>query len=360
MKMDREGGSGIRTIFSIIAVVVVISALVISAVIYLESRKEEKGENELIIYSYDSFQSWGLAGEVIPIFEEKYGYNVTLRTMGDAGNVLARLAIEKDKPVADLVIGIDNSMARKARKLDLLERYEPEGLSNVKEGLVFDPDGYLTPYDYGYIAIICNGEMMEDRELPFPLDLQDLADPVYDDSIMFPDPVTSSTGSSFLIWASSVAGGNRSELFEDLSGNSYNVFGTWDAMYTAFQAGEAPIAISYGLDTASEIMWAEDPDSVTTVTVVPDYQGYRQIEGAGIVNGAGNREAAELFLDFMLSDDFQSRVGYNVMLPVVDGTFVEQIYTEHGKYASEHVEPGQAEIEEMWDTWLADWENAFT
>lgn len=358
--MNDNGISAIRTTVSIVAAVLILAALAVSAVVYLESRDDDDDVNTLVIYSYDSFESWGLADAVIPVFEEEYGINVTLRTMGDAGNVMARLAIEKEDPVADLVIGIDNSMLHKAKDLNLLETYKPDGLSSVDPELVFDPEGYLTPYDYGYIAIICNGEMMEDLSLPYPDSILDLADPVYEDSIMFIDPVTSSTGSSFLIWASAVAEGDRSSFFSDLSSNSFNVYGTWDAMYAAFQAGEAPIAISYGLDTASEMMWAEDPDSVTTVTIVPDEEGYRQMEGAGIVNDAGNRDAAEDFLDFMLTPAFQEKVGYNVMLPVVDGTPVDQIYLDNGEFAGSHVEPDQETIDENWETWLSDWEQAFS
>jgi thiamine transport system substrate-binding protein len=279
--------------------------------------------------------------------------------MGDAGNVMARLAVERSDPVADLVIGIDNSMLHKAVELDLLEPYLPAGLQNVKEGLVFDREGYLTPYDSGYIAIICNSEMMKERDLPYPDSLLDLADPIYEDSIMFVDPVISSTGSSFLIWASVMSGQNRSAFFRDLNDNSFNVFATWDAMYAAFRAGEAPMAISYGLDTASEIMWAEDPETVTTVTVVPEDEGYRQIEGAGIVKGTDSREEAEEFLEFMLTTEFQSRVGVNVMLPVVRGVPVDHAYLDHGAFATTHREADQDDIAENWDLWLSEWENAF-
>lgn len=357
--MKDDGRSTVRTAVSISIIVLILFALVISAVVYLESRDREEGNADLVIYSYDSFQSWGLSEAVIPLFKEKYDLNVTLHTMGDTGNVLARLVLEKDRHLADLVIGVDNSMLHRALDEDLLQTYIPTGISDVASDLVFDPDGYLTPYDYGYLAIICNSEMMDERGLPYPDSLLDLADPVYKDSIMFTDPITSSTGSSFLIWASSVSGDDRSEFFESLSRNSFNVYGTWDAMYSAFHAGEAPLAISYGLDTASEMMYAEDPESVTTITIVPENEGYRQIEGAGIVKGSRNREAAELFLEFMLSDDFQSRVGKNVMLPVVEGATVDSLYLEHGSFATSHVEPDQTEIIENWDTWLSDWEDAF-
>jgi thiamine transport system substrate-binding protein len=198
--------------------------------------------------------------------------------------------------------------------------------------------------------------MMEERDLPYPLSVLNLSQDVYDDQIMLIDPATSSTGSSFLIWAASAAGGDLDEYLSDLSDNQFNVFPTWDGMYNAFQNGEAPMGISYGLDTASDHYFA---GSSTTMTIVPENEGYRQIEGAGILKGARNREMAEMFIEFMLTDDFQSRVGYNVMLPVVPGTFVEPLYLEHGQWAETHIEPTQAEIMEDYPDWFSSWEDAF-
>jgi thiamine transport system substrate-binding protein len=290
----------------------------------------------------------------VEIFEELHGINVTLKTnFGDVGQVMS--ALDKGE-YADLVIGIDNSMLRTALKLDLLDVYRPENISRVDPDMIFDPNFHVIPYDYGYIAIICNSVMMEERNLPYPDSIMNLSKDVYRDQIMLMDPATSSTGSSFLIWAASVAGDNLDGYLSGLAENQFNVFPTWENMYKAFQEGEAPIAISYGLDTASDYYFFE---SSTTRTIVPENEGYRQIEGAGILKGARNREMAEEFLEFMLSDDFQSRVGYNVMLPVVPGTAIEPLYIEHGMWAQNHVEPTQDEIQENYPDWFSSWEDAF-
>jgi thiamine transport system substrate-binding protein len=46
---------------------------------------------------------------------------------------------------------------------------------------------------------------------------------------------------------------------------------------------------------------------------------YRQIEGVGIVAGTANRSTAEDFIDFVLSDAFQSEIPLtNWMYPVTD------------------------------------------
>ncbi|MBC7096030.1 MAG: thiamine ABC transporter substrate-binding protein, partial [Thermococcus sp.] len=64
-----------------------------------QTQTTQTEEQKLIIYSYDSFEY--LASEVIPKFEEKYGVKVELQLIGDAGEVLNRLILEKDNPRAD-------------------------------------------------------------------------------------------------------------------------------------------------------------------------------------------------------------------------------------------------------------------
>jgi len=350
--MTRGKISAKAYVFAIAAVFIIMLA-VVGIVIYLETISDDDTHG-LVIISYTSFEQWGLGPETVKIFEEMYGVNVTLKTnFGDVGQVLS--ALDKGE-YADLVIGIDNSMLRTALKLDLLDVYRPDNIDRVDPDLIFDPEFHIVPYDYGYLAVICNTVMMEERDLPYPESIMNLSQDVYKDQIMFIDPATSSTGSSFLIWAASVSGEGLGEYLEDLSESEFNVFPTWDGMYNAFQNGEAPIGISYGLDTASDHLFT---GSSTTVTIVPENEGYRQIEGAGILKGARNRDMAEEFIEFMLTDDFQSRVGYNVMLPVVPGTPVDPIYLEHGVWAREHVEPTQEVVREYYPDWFSSWEDAF-
>lgn len=354
---NRTVGSISWQTLTVVIVCAVILILSVVGIVYWLQKIGEEEDSELVIYAYESFQSYGLGPAVIPKFEEMYDVNVTVITPGDVGTVLGRLNMEKDDPVADIVIGVDNSMLYKAVDMDLLEPYVPKNIDRLDPTMQFDPDHYVVPFDHGYIAIICNGEMMEDRSLDVPDDLLDLADPQYDGQLLLLDPATSSTGSSFMIWAASVAGEDYSAFFEDLADNANGrVLGSWDAMYTAWEEGEAPIAISYGLDTAYEVMWY---GTNNTITVVPDHQGYRQIEGAGMVKGAPNRDMAKKFLDFILTDEFQSEVYNNYMLPVVPGTEIDPTFVEYGEDAEIHVEPTTQEVISNYDDWYEAWREAF-
>jgi thiamine transport system substrate-binding protein len=198
---------------------------------------------------------------------------------------------------------------------------------------------------------------MEERDLDIPEDVLDLADEQYDGELLLLDPATSSTGSSFMIWAASAAGEGHASFFSELADNANGrVLGSWDAMYDAWGRGEAPIAISYGLDTAYEVMGS---GTNNTVTVVPDHQGYRQIEGAGLVKGAPHKELAKKFLDYILTDEFQAQVYNNYMLPVVPGVEIDPIFAEHGVFATDHIEPTTEEVVENYDIWYDAWRDAF-
>jgi thiamine transport system substrate-binding protein len=356
MGYDRNGMMAGKTI-TILSIVMLFLALWVSGTVYVLNKIGEEGDHDLVIYAYDSFQSYGLGPAVIPLFEEMYNVNVTVVTPGDVGTILGRMNMEKDDPTADIVIGVDNSMLFKAVEMDLLEPYEPENFFRLDPTMNFDPENYVVPFDYGYIAIICNRELMHERNLDVPEDLLDLADPQYDGQLLLLDPATSSTGSSFMIWAASVAGENHTSFFEDLADNANGkVSGSWDAMYSQWENGEAPIAISYGLDTAYEVMWS---GTNNTITVVPDHQGYRQIEGAGLVKDAPHKDLAQKFLEFILSDEFQSQVYNNYMLPVVPGIEIDPYFVEYGVSAETHVEPTTDQVMENYDDWYDSWRKAF-
>ncbi len=354
-RADEQGRISVGTVKVFVTVTVIMIIVVAGALYVLRDSSDREGD--LVILAYPSFASYGLGPAAIALFKDRTGMDITLRTPGDVGTLIDVLNREKGDPAADLVIGIDNSMLHNALRLGLLEPYMSRNLARANASLIFDPTYHVTPYDYGYIAIICKEELMEKRGLPYPDSVLDLSDPVYRDQLLLIDPATSSTGSSFLIWAAAMAGEGLGPYLEGLSRNALNVFASWDAMYTAYLNGEAPIAISYGLDTAYELGYYGESG---TVTIVPEKEGYRQIEGAGMVKGARHRDAARKFMDLMLEDGFQELVGLNVMLPVVPAVEVNATYLEHGRYAIEHVEPDQSTIAAQYPEWLRAWDDSFT
>ena len=105
-------------------------------------------EADLVIYTYDSFVAeWGPGPKVVPKFEKLYGVKVQLVSVGDAGQVLNRAILEKDRPKADIILGTDNNLLSKALEEDILVPYKPKGLYRIPEELIFDTSYRVIPFE---------------------------------------------------------------------------------------------------------------------------------------------------------------------------------------------------------------------
>jgi len=299
----------------------------------------------LTVYTYESM-AW-IEEEAIGIFEDKYGIDVNVIKLGDGGNVLSRLLLEKRNPRADVVIGLDQSLAVKAIEEDVLEAYTPSNVSNIsKSEYIFDSTGNVYPYDYGAIAIIYDPMRLDN----VPVSFEDLKN--YKNSLVIQDPRSSSTGQAFLLWTIAVYGENWKDFWKGLKPAILTVTSGWSEAFSKFEAGEAPMMVSYATDGAYSYHYYE---STQYKAFIPEDGAYIQIEGAGIVKNTKNREDAEKFMDFLLTEDFQDKIALNQwMFPVVDVTLPEAF-----KYAvvpEKLVTLDAKTIGENMETWLSEWE----
>ncbi len=296
-----------------ISLLLIASTLMISLLSCEKKQPVSKEAKNLVIYAYDSFVSeWGPGPKVIPLFEQKYGIKVEIKSPGDAGQVLSTAILEKDSPSADILIGIDNNMLSKAVDSGILSVYKSPELVKIDKTLVFDPTNHLTPYDYGYFSIIYNSSKISDP----PESLEDLLKPEYEKSIILMDPRTSSPGLGFMLWTVRVFGDSFTDYWSKLSRNILTITDGWDSGYGLFVNGEAPMVLSYTTSPAYHMEYEESEQYKATIFKRGNYM---QIEGAGIVENCRNRKSAELFIDFILSEDFQKEIPLtNWMFPVRD------------------------------------------
>ena len=305
-------------------------------------------QEELTVYSYDSIEWW--MKEIVPIFEQKYGVKVNLVLIGDAGEVLNRLILEKDNPQADVVIGIDNSYLAKAIDAGVLEPYEPANADVIPDWIIekFDPTFHLTPYDYGYIAINYRKDMVQNP----PTSLEDLTKPEWKSKLIIEDPRTSSPGMAFLLWTVAVYGDDWLYYWEKLKENDVQIVKGWSEAWGAFVEGEYPLVLSYATSPAATVYYENN----TNIGAVAFKEGnYLQIEGAGIVKGAKNRELAEKFIEFLISEEAQEKLPLNQwMYPVNKNVELPEVF----QYAAEVEKPvtvDPEEIEQNYETWLNQW-----
>jgi len=290
-------------------------AVLFTALVALSASCAKKTDAELVIYAYDSFASeWGPAAKVIEAFEAATGVKVELVVPGDAVQTLARAIEEKARPVADVVIGIDGNTLPKALAAGVLSAYAPKGREAIPPQLVLDPQWRVTPYDWGSVCV-----MWDSERLPVPpASLEDLTKPEYRKKFVVMDPRTSTPGLAFVEWTKAVYGDGLVDYWKRLSPSILTMAPGWDTGYGLFTSGEAPLVVSY---TTSAAYHAEY-ETAGRYKALEFAEGHPlQIEAAGIVAGARHRKAAEAFMDFMLTDAFQSVIPTtNWMYPVIPST----------------------------------------
>ncbi len=309
-------------------------------------------QDKLVLYAYDSFVSeWGTGPKVIPLFEKKYGIKVTVQSAGDAGQVLQKAIMEKDHPEADILIGIDNNLLSKAVSEDIFTPYKPEGIKNVPKSLIFDPSYRVIPFDYGFFAVIYDSDKISSP----PKSLEDLCDSRFKKSLILMDPRTSSPGLGFLLWTIAAYGDAFPAYWERLKPSILTITEGWDSGYGLFTSGEAPMVLSY---TTSPAYHVENEHTKRYQAALFSSGHYMQIEGLGIVKNAPHRKAAEKFIEFALSKDFQSKIPLtNWMYPVSEEVNLPKSYAYAPIPEKNLLLPARM-VSEHLDTWLTQWTNA--
>ncbi|WP_255949157.1 thiamine ABC transporter substrate-binding protein [Brucepastera parasyntrophica] len=136
-----------------------------------------------------------------------------------------------------------------------------------------------------------------------PESLEDLLNPAYAKKIILMDPRTSTPGAGFLAWTIAVYGDAYPEYWSALKPNILTLAPGWDTGYGLFTAGEAPLVISY---TTSPPYHVEYDNTSRFQALIFEEGHVMQIEGMGITANARHPEAAEAFIEFMLTDEAQS------------------------------------------------------
>lgn len=311
-------------------------------------------KEELVIYAYDSFISWGLAEATMGKFEEANNCKITLIATGDAGQVMSRVVLEKENPQADIVVGIDNNYLAKALKHDILAPYTSKNIHLVPEDLILDPSFHLTPFEYGFIAFVYDSEKIKEP----PKSLKDLTNPKWKGKIILEDPRTSSPGISFLLWTIAVFGEDKYlEYWEQLKPSILTITKGWDTAYGMFISGEAPIVLSYATSPAYHV----EVENSARYLAAPMEEGfYRQVEGMGIVKGSKHQELAKKFIDFMLTPDFQKEIPLTQWVFPINPTVELPKSFEYAAKSDRFLTLDPERIEQNYDKWLKAWTELMT
>ena len=259
----------------------------------------------LQVMTYDSFVSeWGPGPAIKTAFEETCGCELQFIGTGDGAALLARLQLEGPRTEADIVLGLDTNLIAAARDTGL---FAPHGVTaDLDLPIAWDDPDFL-PFDWSYFAFVGNAG---DEA---PASLRALADS--DIRIVIQDPRSSTPGLGLLMWVKTAYPDTAADIWANLADNIVTVTPGWSEAYGLFLEGEADAVLSYTTSPAYHVI-AEDDD--TKVAWPFDEGHYMQVEVAAKVATTDQPELADQFLEFMVSDVFQSIIPEtNWMYPAV-------------------------------------------
>ncbi len=308
-------------------------------------------DNTLTVYTYGSFAAdWGPGPAIEKAFESQCGCELELIALDDGVSILNRLRLEGENSRADIILGLDNNLIAEAKDTGLLVEH------SVDTSVISLPDGWsdttFVPYDYSYFAFVYNKEKLATP----PKSLKELVEQREDIKIIYQDPRTSTVGQGMLLWMKAVYGDGATQAWQQLAKKTVTVTKGWSEAYAMFRKGEADMVLSYTTSPAYHLI-AEQDNKYAAASFSEGH--YTQVEVAAKVKGSKNNELADKFMNFILSDDFQSVIPTgNWMYPVTDIPLPEGFETLSVPTQAWLFTPQK--VEKMRKPWIREWQNALT
>ncbi len=314
---------------------------------------------ELTVLTHDSFT---ISEDVLDAFTEDTGINLRFIQGGDAGETTNKAILTRRRPLADLFFGIDNSLIARATDKDIFEPYASQALASVAESLQFDADNNVTPVDVGYVNFNLDKVWFEENSIALPSNLDELATEAYKGLTVIQNPTSSSPGLAFMLTTIDNYGDEWLTYWQALRDNDLFVTDGWtDAYYSSFTryGGDRPVVLSYASSPAAEVIFSEEAlDEAPTVNLFCDKCAYEQIEAVGILKGSENIEAAQQFIDYMLSVAFQEDIPMNMFVyPVNSEASLPSEFEAYSQVPEANVIASleSSYIEANLETWLDQW-----
>lgn len=292
----------------------------------------------------------GAGPKIEQAFEAKCGCDVNFVALDDGVSILNRLRLEGGNSKADIVLGLDNNLMAEAKKTGLLTEHNVDTANTVL------PDGWsdttFVPYDYGYFAFVYNKEKLANP----PKSMKELVETRDDLKVIYQDPRTSTPGQGLMLWMKSIYGDDVTQAWQKLASKTVTVTKGWSEAYSMFLNGESDLVLSYTTSPAYHLI-AENDSKFATANFSEGH--YMQVEVAAKVKGSKNSELADQFMDFILSDEFQSAMPTgNWMYPVTDVELPKGFETL--SVPSKSLSFSADEVAKMRKSWIREWQSALT
>ena len=284
-------------------------ALAVATGLGLASPVAAAAADTLTIYTYDAFAAdWGPGPGLKAGFEKICNCTVTFVATDSSIGALRRVQLEGATTSADIVLGLDTSVAGEARATNL---FAPHGLALDNLTLPSPwTDTDFVPVDFGYFAFVYDKRKVTTPPASFE---QLIAEPE-SFKIVLEDPRSDTPGLGLVLWIKAAYGDRAPEIWKGLKPHITTMARGWSDAYALFLKGEADMVLSYTTSPAYHLI-AETDANYGAATFAEGH--YPQIEIAGILKSSPHQALAKQFLAWLVTPEAQSVIPTtNWMYPV--------------------------------------------
>lgn len=287
-------------------------------------------------------------------FEKRYD-GVTLEWViknQNVNNFIQRR--QKNAPLgADAFVGVTpTDLVRAERVLGDTALFTPiSGVdtSHVVNAYWFDEKKRITPTGASYVCIVYDG-----TKVTAPKTFNDLQASTYMSDLLLANPQTTVTGLDFLLWTVHTRGSNNYlDYWKQLMPNVH-ILKSWNAEYSAFQNGEAPMVVSYSTD---QIYAVNAGKSVKRYQIrFLNDQGYAYIGGVGKFATTSKDRLVRKFVEFLLQPDVQRKTSVlNVGIPATDNASLPEKYQPYAKRPGTTIQYNVKTLKKHAEKWRSSW-----
>lgn len=286
------------------------------ALLYYNKNDQTKNfdDKKIHVYASSSFiAKWGPGPQLKELFEKQNIFKVEFIESSDIGMTVQKINFENENSLADVVLGLDQfDVSRNANKIKwkVIERNNDVRFVNNIERVANEKS--FVPYDFAPLSFVAR------KKIKFSVNsLNDLLKPELKGKIALQDPRTSSPGLQFLVWIfESRSSDEAINYLKAIMKQAHSFSPSWSASYGLFKNNQAELVFSYVTSPIYHLVEEKDDQffSIETAEPLPV-----QVEFAGIPDSCKNCEAAEMFVNFLLTSEAQKIImSKNYMFPVID------------------------------------------
>ncbi|GAA0264855.1 thiamine ABC transporter substrate-binding protein [Cryptosporangium japonicum] len=339
-----------------------LAAVLLTAAVAACSSSPDKAANDSKTVTLVTHESFAVSDGVLAAFQKQSGLTVKILRSGDAGAVVNKAVLSKGNPQGDVLFGVDNTFLSRAVDAGIFTAYQPVNIGNVPTALQQGTDGKATAVDYGDVCVNYDKAWFAGKKIAPPTSYADLIKPEYKDLLVVENPATSSPGLAFVLGSIAVQGeGGWTAYWEKLKANGALVVDGWEEAYQqrftvgSQGKGNRPLVVSYASSPPAEVVYAEKKPTDAPSGVVTD-TCFRQVEYAGLLDGAANPTGGKKLLDFLLSPPFQKDVPLQMFVwPSVTDTALPAEFTKYAALPTKPLTLPADQITKNREAWIDEW-----